>query len=419
MKDYWRDSLATRGVPAAYLDYIANGMAFVFIFLVSMVIYVVMKKIVLRILSRYIYANRFKWDDIILDKKVFDRLCYIIPALVFFLFSGVFPGYQTEIEKFCLAYIVVAGLLVVDALLDAGEEIYKTYEVAKFKPIKGIIQIIKIFLYVIGGIWFIAILIDRSPLLLLSGIGALTAVILLVFKDSLLGLVGGIQLAANDMVRIGDWIEMPKYGADGDVVDISLNTVKVKNFDNTITTIPTYALISDSFKNWRGMQESGGRRIKRSVFIDSASIRFCTEEMLERFKKIRYLADYLEQKLSECRQHNLEHGVDCSHPINGRRLTNIGTFRAYLMAYLKNHPEIHKGMTYMVRQLPPTENGLPVEVYAFTRDTAWVSYESVQADIFDHIFAVVPLFDLRIHQNPTGYDLRQAFTSYTGNRSDS
>jgi len=418
MKDYWHDFLAARGVSATYLDYIANGMAFVFIFIVSMLVYIVIKRILLRILSHYIYANRFKWDDIILDKKVFDRLCYIIPALVFFLSAGIFPGYQAGIQKLCLAYIVLIGLLVIDALLDAAETIYKTYEVAKFKPIKGIIQIIKIFLYVIGGIWFIAILIDRSPLLLLSGIGALTAVILLVFKDSLLGLIGGIQLSANDMVRIGDWIEMPKYGADGDVIDISLNTVKVKNFDNTITTIPTYALISDSFKNWRGMHESGGRRIKRSVFIDSSSIRFCTDEMLERFRKIQYLADYLEQKLRECRQHNLEHGVDCSQPVNGRRLTNIGTFRAYLMAYLQNHPEIHKGMTYMVRQLPPTENGLPVEIYAFTKDTAWVSYESTQADIFDHILAVVPLFDLRIHQNPTGYDLRQAFPVNPKNKSD-
>ncbi len=406
MIDLIIDSLTSLGIPDATAEYFSHGLAVLLILIFSYLTYIITKKIVLRILAHYIYHNRFLWDDYLFNRKVFNRLSLITPAIIVYWSASIFPVYISTIQKLSMAYIIIVGLLVIDAFLDAIEDIYKTFEVSKHKPIRGIIQVIKIFLYIIGGIWFISLLIERSPLLLLSGIGALTAVILLVFKDSLLGLVGGIQLAANDMVRIGDWIEMPKYGADGDVIDISLNTVKIKNFDNTITTIPTYALISDSFKNWRGMQESGGRRIKRSIHIDSTSITFCTEEMLERFKKIQYITEYLEQKLQECQIHNQEHDVDCSQLVNGRRLTNIGTFRAYLHAYLKNHPKIHKEMTHMVRQLPAGESGLPLEIYAFTTDTAWVNYESIQADIFDHIFAVIPLFDLRIHQNPTGYDMR-------------
>jgi miniconductance mechanosensitive channel len=253
----------------------------------------------------------------------------------------------------------------------------------------------------------VSLLIGKSPLLLFSGLGAMTAVLLLVFKDPILGFVAGIQLSANNMLMVDDWLEMPKYGADGDVVDITLTTVKVRNWDRTITTIPTYALISDSFKNWRGMTESGGRRIKRAICIDTSSVHFLNDNELERLRKAQLLTHYIEDKLRDIDACNREQNIDPSFPANGRRLTNLGTFRAYLVAYLKNHKGIHQGMIQMVRQLDPTPNGLPIEVYAFCNDINWVAYEGIQADIFDHILAVVPEFGLRVHQTPTGYDLQQ------------
>jgi miniconductance mechanosensitive channel len=265
----------------------------------------------------------------------------------------------------------------------------------------------KIFIFFVGAILMISTLINQNPLILLGGLGALSAVLLLVFQNSILGLVAGIQLSANDMVRVGDWIEMPKHNADGDVIEITLTTVKVQNWDKTITMIPSAAFISESFKNWRGMQESGGRRIKRSIFIDVSSIQFCTEEMIERFKKIQYLKDYIEAKEKEIEAYNQEHNVDPSSKVNGRRLTNIGTFRMYIQKYLENHPRIHKDMTTMVRQLAPGEYGLPLEIYAFTNDVRWAVYESIQSDIFDHIFAAAPEFGLRVFQNPTGHDMRE------------
>jgi len=251
----------------------------------------------------------------------------------------------------------------------------------------------------------------RSPVILLSGIGAATAVFILIFQNSILGLVASIQLTSNDMLQIGDWITMPKYEADGDVIDISLHTIKVQNFDKTIITIPTHTLISDSFKNWRGMQESGGRRIKRSIHIDLTSINFCTEEMLNRFNEIEYIREYLNNKSKEIDNYNSIHNINDSNPVNGRHLTNIGIFRVYIENYLKNHSKVHKGMTQMVRQLQPTKNGLPIEIYIFTNDIAWVNYEAVQSDIFDHILAVVPEFYLRIYQEPTGHDLKSIITN--------
>jgi miniconductance mechanosensitive channel len=241
----------------------------------------------------------------------------------------------------------------------------------------------------------------------------MTAVLLLIFKDAILGLVAGIQLTANKMIAVGDWIEMPKYGADGDVLDLTLTTVKVQNWDKTITTIPTYALISDAFKNWRGMQESGGRRIKRSIAIDMNSIKFCDEEMLERFRKIQYISEHIERKRKELQEHNRLLKVDDSSLANGRRLTNVGTFRAYIQAYLKNHPAIHQNMTFLVRQLAPSDHGLPIEIYVFSSDTAWVTYEAIQADIFDHLLAVLPEFDLRVFQSPAGHDFQQLVSSHS------
>jgi miniconductance mechanosensitive channel len=255
-----------------------------------------------------------------------------------------------------------------------------------------------------SGIFIVSILTDKSPWGVLSILGGFTVVLMLVFKDTILGFVASIQLSGHDMVRIGDWIEMPKYGADGDVIDVSIHTVKVRNWDKTITTIPTYGLVSDAFKNWRGMSESGGRRIKRALHIDMSSIKFCTDEMLERFNKFDFIKDYIAQKQEEINVYNKEHATDTFQLINGRRQTNIGVFRAYIIAYLKKHPKIHQNMTFLVRHLEPTQDGLPLQIYVFSNDQVWANYEAIQADIFDHLLAAVPEFELRVFQNPTGYD---------------
>jgi miniconductance mechanosensitive channel len=286
-------------------------------------------------------------------------------------------------------------------------DIYQTFSVSGDIPLKGFAQVLKIILYGTGLILVISVLLDRSPIYLLSGLGALTAVLMLVFKDPILGFAGGIQLISNRMLKNGDWIEMPRYGADGDVMDITLTTVKVCNFDNTITTIPTYALINDSFKNWRGMQESQGRRIKRALHIDVNSIKFCTSEMLERYAGFHHISEYIAQKKLELVQHNAVLGDHVHHAANTRRLTNIGTFRAYAAAFLQSHPMINTDLTCMVRQLAPTQNGLPLEIYAFCKDKVWSNYEAVQADIFDHLLAIVPAFDLKIYQYPSGSEIRQ------------
>ncbi len=368
------------------------------------------KKIVLRIITLFITKNRIDWDDKLVERQVFQKLSHIVPAIIIYYGANVyadFPVAKLLIEKAAVIYILLVVLSALNAFINALNDIYNTYEISKTRPIKGILQVIKIIIFFIGAILLIATLINQNPFILLGGLGALSAVLLLVFQNSILGLVAGIQLSANDMVRVGDWIEMPKYNADGDVIEITLTTVKVQNWDKTITMIPAAAFISDSFKNWRGMQESGGRRIKRSVYIDVTSIQFCTEEMLERFKKIHLLKDYIERKEQELEAYNREHNIDPSSKVNGRRLTNIGTYRVYIQNYLQNHPHIHKGLTTMVRQLEPGEYGLPLEIYCFTNDVRWTVYESIQSDIFDHILAVAPEFGLRVFQNPSGHDMRQ------------
>ena len=366
------------------------------------------KKIVIRIITRIVKNAKVKWGNIILERQIFRKLSHIVPAIIIYSFASTFPNYHLIIQKLAICYIIIVGLVFIQSLLYALNDIYQTFEISKVKPIKGYIQVVNIIIMTVGFILVISNLIGESPLILLSGIGALSAVLMLVFKDSLLGLVAGIQLTANDMVRVGDWIEMPKFGADGDVIDISLNTVQVQNFDKTITMIPSYALISDSFINWRGMQSSGGRRIKRSLYIDTSSITVCTEEMIEKFVKVHYLSDYIIQKEKEIAQYNAKNEIDRNNPVNGRALTNIGVFRAYISNYLKHHDGINQNMTLMVRQLAHSEHGLPLEIYAFTNSVQWPVYESVQSDIFDHLFAVAPEFGLRVFQNPSGADLRNS-----------
>ncbi|WP_341348754.1 mechanosensitive ion channel domain-containing protein [Paenibacillus sp. FSL H3-0469] len=403
--NFIKEHLAGYGVSEQMSVYLSNIIMVLFIAMLSVVANLVAKKIVLKIIIHIINNNRYTWDNFFLEKKVFHKLSHLAPAFIIYYAAPIFPLYQSFIVKIALTYMIIVTITVFNALLDAIDAIYRTYEVSKIRPIRGYIQVAKIILYIIAAIVVISNLMGQNPLILLSGLGALSAVLMLVFKDSILGLVAGVQLSSNDMVRVGDWIEMPKYNADGNVIDITLNTVKVMNFDKTITMIPSYALISDSFKNWRGMEASGGRRMKRSVCIDTSSICFCTKEMIEEFRKVHYLSDYIMTRLDEINSYNIEHHINMESKVNGRQLTNIGVFREYVQEYLRNHPKIHKDMTLIVRQLEAGDSGLPLEIYAFSNETTWGVYESVQSDIFDHIFAVIPLFGLRVFQNPTGQDI--------------
>lgn len=406
MIQYFIETIQSFGVGEKLASYLGNGIMVLIIVFLCIAANAIAKGILLRILTKTVKNNRFQWDDIMLENKVFHRFSHLIPPLVVGFFAGYFPKFQAWIERGVHVYLIMAVLFILDAFINSIDEIYRGYEISKIKPIKGLLQVVKILVFTVGGILIVAALIGQSPMILLGGIGALTAVVSLVFKDSILGFVAGVQLTSNDMVRIGDWIEVPKYGADGTVIDLSLTTVKVANFDHTITTLPAYALVSDSFKNWRGMQQAGGRRIKRSIVLDATSVVFCTEAMLERYEKIQYLKDYIAHKRMEIQAYNQRLGVGEGEPVNGRRLTNLGTFRAYIMEYLKHHPGIHQGMTLMVRQLESEGRGIPLEVYAFTNTTEWVQYETIQGDIFDHLFAVAPQFGLRVFQEPTGNDLR-------------
>ncbi|WP_375609256.1 MULTISPECIES: mechanosensitive ion channel family protein [unclassified Bartonella] len=316
-------------------------------------------------------------------------------------------AFSTVIGNVANAFIIFFVVLTISSCLNVINILYEQRPTARLKPIKGYIQIAKIALFAVATILMVATLIDRSPLILFSGLGAMAAVLMLIFQDTLLSLVAGIQISSTDMVRVGDWIEIPNLGADGDVIEIALHTVKVQNFDNTITSVPIRKLVTDPFKNWRGMQESGGRRIKRSLFIDQSSIHFLTKEEQKYLSRFNLLENYFTQKVAEIDQWNAQ--LDKNHDVlaNTRRLTNIGTFRAYVFAYLQQHLNINPNMTLMARQLPPTENGLPLEIYCFTNTTVWIDYEQIQGDIFDHLYSILPCFGLKVFQNPSGYDFNQ------------
>ena len=402
--------LLSHGIAEDFVFYIARGLSTVAVLILSIAANFIAKRYILSALTYVISKTKTKWDDAVLRQRALNHLTHLAPALVIYVLTPFaldgMPPVIAFIRGATQIYMIIVLMLVLDAVLNTVEDIYRNFRASKEIPIKGFIQISKIALYFLTVIFVISILLNKSPLFLLSGIGALTAVLMLVFRDSILGFVAGIQLAANKMIANGDWIEMPKYGADGDVLEVTLTTVKVQNWDKTVTTIPTYALISESFKNWRGMQESGGRRIKRAVNIDMSSIKFCNEEMLERFATIQYISEYIEKKKNELEAFNKATKVDNASLANGRRMTNIGTFRAYVVAYLHHHPMISQQMTFLVRHLPPTQYGLPIEIYVFSKDQVWANYEAIQADIFDHILAVVQEFDLRVYQNPTGSDFR-------------
>jgi miniconductance mechanosensitive channel len=376
------------------------------------------------IIHRVVKKTSSRFDDVMLEKGVFKRLSNLVPALIVFymiphVFQGVYPeSTDTVLNQMIVqwiaifrditsAYMIIIGMLVVFGVFDAGNKLYDESDISGRVPIRGYIQLVKVILVFIAVVWIFSLIFNFRLKGFFTGLGAFMAVLTLVFKDTLLGLVASIQLSVNRLIRIGDWVTIPSRNADGVIQDITVTVVKVENFDKTIITFPTYALVSEPVQNWRGMEESRGRRIKRSINIDMATVHFCSEEQLDKLEEIMLIRDYIQTKRREFAERNREVGAENSNPANGIRLTNIGIFRIYLEHYLVNEPRIHADMTFMVRQLQPTDKGIPLEVYAFSMVTAWEVYEKIQADIFDHILAVLPQFGLKVFQNPTGFDFRQ------------
>lgn len=382
---------------------------FAIIFLTAFAVHFILHRIVLVACEKRAQASTHLWLHILSENKLFRRLAFTLQGIIVNVQAVLWLQRGSDAAAILTTcaqlWVMLYALMSFFSLLDVVNSLSNRFAFAAQFPLKGLLQGIKLIGAIIICIMMISLLIGKSPTILISGLGAMAAVLMLVFKDPILGLVAGIQLSANNMLRLGDWLEMAKYGADGAVTDIGLTTVKVQNWDNTITTIPTYALVSDAFKNWSGMTASGGRRIKRCIDIDTTSIHFLTEEEQEKLTHARLLSPYMAARQEDIASWNEQNSAPAS-VLNQRRMTNIGTFRAYLTEYLRQHPSIRKDMTLMVRQMAPGAQGLPLEIYAFTNTVAWLEYESIQADIFDHIYAVVGEFGLRIHQAPSGNDVR-------------
>ncbi|MBL4941541.1 MAG: mechanosensitive ion channel family protein [Colwellia sp.] len=404
--------LLEQGVSGTYLDVSAMGLGLVIILLAATLSYYFAKNQILKIAHQLIIKTKNTWDDALIEHKVLTRLTLLLPFIVIlFLTPLIFSQgllLATLLILFAKVLLTIQVARSISAVLNVSKSLYRETAKQKYLPLNAIIQVFKLAVHLIAVIVIVSLILDRSPIYLLSGLGALTAVLILVFQDTIKGLVASIQISANKMVVAGDWIELPKYGADGDVIEIGLNTVKVENFDKTITTVPTYALISDSFKNWRNMYHTGARRIKRTLIIDVASIDFYSLEQIDFLANTNLLKTYL---INKKQQLEVENDVlsqdDGLNKMDTRQLTNIGTFRAYIEMYLNQHQSIRNDLTCMVRQLPATASGLPLELYCFANTTDWVKYEAIQADIFDHLFAIAPQFDLRVFQNPTGFDWKK------------
>jgi len=394
------------GIDAVWAGLLVNLIGGLLLVFLSWLAYLVAKRVVLRAIRFLSSKTSSDWDNVLIEHKVFARLSNVVPALVAHVLAPVvFAGMESLagfVQGLAKVYLVVVVLFTLQALINGLQTIYQRYDISKRMPIKGLLQAAMLVASFVGGVFIISIVMGREVGTLMAGLGAMVMGFLFVFKDAIMGLVAGIQVATNDTVRKGDWIEMKGHGIDGDVIDVSLTTVKVQNFDKTVLSIPTSKLITDACRNWRGMKDSGGRRIKRPIRIDMRSIRFADEVLLGKFQRFELLGDYLQSKLDEVNAHNQRANTDLSELVNGRRLTNIGTFRAYIMAYLKSHPQIRKDRTFLIRQLAPGDNGLPIEIYIFTDTTVWAEYEAIQADIFDHLLAVIPEFGLAPFQNSTG-----------------
>jgi miniconductance mechanosensitive channel len=394
---------------------LARAIALLLVVIGAMIFYLVAKQLLLFISDKVVTKSDSQFDDVFVKWGVLRRIAYLAPAWVIYkCVPWVLQEYQTLgslITILASVWLILLHTLLLTAILDALSEIYRSFPISQHLPIQSFIQVAKLVVYFFMFILIVSLLLGESPFKLIAGMGAMTAVLMLVFKDSILGFVAGLQLSLNKMVSLGDWVEIPQHNADGDILEIGLTTVKVRNFDNTVTTVPTQSLITESFKNWRGMQESAGRRIKRSIHIDVNSVQFCDLVSLERYSKVDYIKEYISAKKQEVDKYNQQNVSDVESMVNGRRLTNIGTFRAYIIAYLKHHPNINQQLTLLVRQLAPTDVGIPIEIYTFSSEKDWSKYEAIQADIFDHLFAVAREFDLRIYQRPSGTDIQDISNS--------
>lgn len=404
--------LSDLGFATNWIPLVRLLIGIVAVLLAATIAYLITKRFVLQIINSFFRKTSFSWDDILAERQTFNNLAHIIPAIIIrmsipFVFID-YPAVQPFMLKIADVYILIATTLIAISFLKAIESVLSHSPVFANKPIASYFQLVRILLYIAIFIIILSVLVGRSPMYFLTAFGAMTAILLLIFKDTILGLVASVQISSNDVVRVGDWVEMPKFNADGDVIAINLNTVKVRNWDKTITAIPTFYFITDSFKNWRGMQESGGRRIKRSILLNVRSIKFVNPETRERFKKYTLINEYVTERQKQIEDHNTTFGVDTSQLINGRRMTNIGVFRNYIERYLKQHPGIRQDMTVMVRQMPSDDRGLPIEIYCFTNTIYWIEYESIQSDIFDHLFAAASWFDLELFQQPAGSDIISA-----------
>jgi len=404
--------LVNSGVSEEVAIYLRLAILLVCLSLIAGLTFWLTKRIIVNYIYRMIRKSPITWDDVLADHQVFNNVAHIVPA---FFVRALAPSIFQDFEKLAPfvvkltdVYILIVGTSILISFLRVLEYGLSKSQAFKDKPLTSYAQLVRLILYIASGILVLSILLGKSPIYFLSAFGAMTAILLLIFKDTILGLVASVQISSNDMVRIGDWVEMPKFNADGDVIAMNLNTVKVQNWDKTITTIPTYYFITDSFKNWRGMQESGGRRIKRSVYVNSQTITFVDPETRERYKKYALITDYLTDRQKQIEDFNAAHNVDTSELINGRRMTNLGVFRKYLELYLHSHPKIRKDLTILVRQLAIEDHGVPIEIYCFTQTTAWLEYEDIQADIFDHVLAGASYFGLEIFQQPSGTDIIKA-----------
>ena len=401
------------GISPEWAVYFRLLLFIVILITVSSVAFILTKRIFIHYLYQVFRRTSFSWDDMFAETRAFDKLAHIVPAVLVLLMAPVvfadFGQILPFIIKLSEAYLIIVSMTVFFAIIKVGEFSLSRHPAFSDKPLTSYFQLIRILLYIVTLILVLSVLLGKSPIYFLSAFGAMTAILLLVFKDTILGLVASVQMSSNDMVRVGDWVEMPKFNADGDVIDINLNTVKVQNWDKTITTIPTYYFITDSFKNWRGMQETGGRRIKRAIYIDAYSVKLVDPEVREKFKKYQLVRDHVETRQQEIEDYNERNNIETSVLINGRRMTNLGVFRKYIENYLRNHPKIKQDMTIMVRQLATENKGIPLEIYCFTDTTAWAEYETIQSDIFDHLYSTASFFDIEIFQEPGGKDFVRLF----------
>ncbi len=415
IRDWSMNFLSNMGIADQWIKYINLIFLIALIVIAVYLLQVITRTVITAVLKNMTRVKKLSFLQYLIQRRFPHYVAMIVP---FSLIKGSiptiffdFPKTQVFFDKLANIYIIFYIIWLLTSIINALADMLFEKDTLKDKPIQSYVQVVKIFLYAIGIVILVGILLDKSPLVLLGGLGAASAILMLVFKDTIMGFVASIQLSTNDMVRIGDWITVKNYDADGDVFEISLTTIKIRNFDKTITTIPPYSLISQSFQNWRGMQETGGRRIKRSVYVKQSSIRFIeTEEELNRFKLVQGIRDYIDERHAEIMKHNTEIGADKSLAVNGRNLTNMGLFRSYVEWYLRKHPHVHQEMMIMVRQLDPTPKGLPLELYMFANTTVWAQYEGIVADIFDHTLAAMKYFDLEIFEevsNPISFNQPQ------------